>query len=66
MGRGPCSFRQSDLTRAVKALVAAGVEVARVEIEPGRISIVPKGTGGQDDQEQSAECEEVNEWDGIL
>jgi len=67
MGRGPCSFRQTDVTRAIKAVIAAGVEVARVEIEPdGRISVVSKGIARQDDQEQSAEGEEVNEWDSIL
>jgi hypothetical protein len=34
-------FRQSDLTRATKALNAAGVEVARIEIEPdGRIVLI--------------------------
>jgi hypothetical protein len=30
--RQPLTFRQSDLTRAVKGMRAAGVEVARAEI----------------------------------
>jgi hypothetical protein len=32
MTRGNCHFRQADLTRAVKALKAAGMKIDRVEI----------------------------------
>ena len=35
------SFRQIDLTRAIKGMVAAGCEVVRAEIDPsGRIVVV--------------------------
>jgi hypothetical protein len=38
--RGACKFKQCDVTRAVKAVAKAGVEVARVEIAPdGKIVI---------------------------
>ena len=38
--RGPCSFRKRDVTRAIQAVIAAGIE-GRVEIEPhGKIVIV--------------------------
>jgi hypothetical protein len=44
MGRGPCKFLQSDVTRALKAARQAGAEVARVEIEhDGTIVIVLAG-----------------------
>lgn len=57
MSRGPATFRQSDLRRAVKALLSAGVEVARVEIDrDGRIVM---HTGKPQDQVTA----ETNEWD---
>ncbi len=41
MARGPCTFKQQDVTRALRAAVAAGIEVQRFEIaKDGRIVIV--------------------------
>jgi hypothetical protein len=44
MARAPCTFRQTDVTRAVKAVAAAGVHISRVEIDKsGKIVIVTAG-----------------------
>jgi hypothetical protein len=41
MSRRPCVFRQRDVTKAVKAVVAAGVAVAKVEVDrDGKIVVV--------------------------
>jgi hypothetical protein len=63
MSRAPSTFRQRDVRAAVKAVVDAGVQVARVEVgsdgkiivvtgEPARLDVVPKDDG-------------VNEWDSV-
>jgi len=60
MARGPCTFRQRDLTAAVKAVIAAGCEVARAEIDAatGRIMVIIGKP-----QEPAAQGREGNEWD---
>jgi hypothetical protein len=58
--RRPCLFKERDVTRAAKAVLAAGLDIARVEIaKDGAIIVVP------DKPEQAAGegSEERNEWD---
>jgi hypothetical protein len=62
MARGPCTFKQQDVTRALKAAAAAGIEVVRYEIDrDGKIVIVTAGRAGPHvgrDEEKS--------WDEVL
>jgi hypothetical protein len=46
MSRGPCTFKQQDVTRALRATVAAGIEVQRIEIEKDGKIIVVTGNAG--------------------
>jgi hypothetical protein len=48
MSRRSSAFRQRDVTRAVKAVARAGVDIARVEIDTsGKIVIVTTGAEGE-------------------
>ena len=59
MPRAPSAFKQRDLTKAVKAVVAAGVDIARVEIDTtGKIVIIALTDGGK--------AATMNEWDTVL
>jgi hypothetical protein len=59
MSRTPSTFRQQDVTRAVKAVAAAGVGIARVEIDKtGKITIIALN--------DAVKPTAVNEWDTVL
>lgn len=70
MGRGRSKFKQSDVTRAIKAAGAAGIEIAYVEITPdGVIKIVPKSANASATTQDTNEWDEkygVNPWDEVL
>lgn len=60
MARAPSAFRKQDLRRAVEAVLAAGVSIARVEIDSaGKIIIVA--------QQGSSTANDGggNEWDRV-
>jgi hypothetical protein len=62
MARAPSTFRQQDVTRAVKAVTAAGVHIARVEIDTaGKITIIA-ATATESDKGKAGN----NEWDTVL
>lgn len=44
MGRKAASFSAADVARAVKATVAAGLDVARVEVQPDGTIVVVTAT----------------------
>jgi hypothetical protein len=61
MTRAPSTFRQQDVTRAVKAVSAAGVHIARIEIDKaGKIVIIAADAEVQDPPTQGE-----NEWDRL-
>jgi hypothetical protein len=60
MGHGRCTFREVDLTRALRAAKKAGENVARAEIaRDGKIVLVLNKDG------QVPSKSEGNEWDEI-
>lgn len=58
MSRGALTFKQTDVTRAVKAVTAAGLEVARVEVDKGGRIIVITG--------KSESTGKPNPWDDAI
>jgi hypothetical protein len=63
MSRGQQTFKQSDVTKALKATVKAGIAIGRVEIDKnGKIVIVTARP------EDAAKADEPgkNEWDRVL
>ena len=61
MSRAPSTFRQQDVTKAIKAVAAAGVHIVRVEIDKaGKIVIITGCPSSQPD-----ESTEANEWDRV-
>jgi hypothetical protein len=57
--RRPLKFKKTDVTRATKAVMAAGMEIARIEInKEGVIVVVP----GKPAEARDADGER-NEWD---
>ena len=59
--RRPSIFKKTDVTRATKAVLAAGIGIARVEISrDGVIVVVP------DKPSEIATTAGTNEWDEVL
>ena len=58
--RRPSIFKKTDVTRATKAVRAAGLDIARVEIKEGVIVVVPRYP-----LERPSGEAELNEWDNV-
>ncbi len=64
MARGACTFKQQDVTRALRAAVAAGIEVQRYEIDKdGKIVVV---TGKPHKSADDGNGNSGNPWDEVL
>jgi hypothetical protein len=61
MSRGPQSFKQGDVTKAIKGAVKAGFKVGRFEIEEGKIIVFADDTASPEAKVDS----DTNEWDGV-
>ena len=62
MSHGPQKFKRRDVTRALRAVKAAGEKVVRVEVDgTGRIIVIV----GDADQVTTTTTEGANEWDRI-
>jgi hypothetical protein len=60
--RRPLIFKKTDLTRALKGVRAAGMEIGRIEInKEGVIVMVP----GKPEEPTNASAE-ANEWDSVV
>ena len=60
MRRGPLTFRQNDVARAIKGAVAGGLTVQRVEVDKaGKIIVVVSET------DKTKPNAGANEWDRI-
>jgi hypothetical protein len=65
MSRGPSPFPQRDLTRAVKAVHAAGLKVARVQIDKaGKVVVVPL-LDGKAEEDKNAAVSEPDTWGDV-
>jgi hypothetical protein len=60
MSHGPQTFKKRDVTRAVQGVRAAGVPVARVEIDGTGKIIVVAGEPAKEPTDKGA-----NEWDAL-
>ena len=71
MSRAPSTFRQQDVTKAIKAVAAAGVHIARIEIDKaGKIVIITAAAAIEDSKVTLVFGEPTpdtsSEWDEAL
>ena len=60
MARAPSTFRQQDVTRAVKAMVAAGAHLDRIRVEISKAGSITVTVNAYDDH---GDDKGGNEWD---
>ena len=60
MPKGPCTFRKSDVRRMIEATESAGIRVGRVELQAGKVIVIP-----QSEDQREADKQEVGGWDNL-
>jgi hypothetical protein len=65
MGRGPQPFRERDVTRFLKAIVKAGLDVERFEKEGGKMTAFI-GRSKSDGETGKSNDKNDNPWDEVL
>jgi hypothetical protein len=61
LGKGPCTFKEADVTRALKAAKKAGVDVqVQIDLERKRMTITPVKTNEISDDVSN------NPWDKVF
>jgi hypothetical protein len=67
MARGPCTFKQRDLTRAIRGAVAAGQIVERACVDAdGRITLGFATKVSGEGHERTSGEQDGNPWDKAL
>jgi hypothetical protein len=62
MTRGPLRFKETDLVRAIKSALKAGLQVAGFEINPSTGNIVVH----TDKPEEKESVSDINPWDRAI
>ena len=60
MSYSPSNFRRTDVKRAIQAAQAAGIKIRRVQLEGGKVSIIPA------DDESEISNDSNNSFDKIM
>ncbi len=61
--RGPNAFKQHDVTRAIRAVEAAGLDVARIEVDKGgKIVVIPGKPQQQPQSQNEVAANAYDEW----
>ena len=60
MSRAPASFKQADVTRAVKGAIAAGWKVMQIEVINGKVVLL-----ADNGDRHAVNTPERNEWDSV-
>jgi hypothetical protein len=66
MGKGPCTFREADVTRALKAARKAGVDVQlRIDLERKTMTVTMLKVIEPVERDPKSEMTGDGEWDNI-